>query len=321
MMIEIIAPSRLHFSLSDLGNASLYMYGGIGVGISEPSHKITCTKGSGNIHFHGEAKKWKAELEKLFHELNAHCGTDLIDIDVTSMVPPHSGFGSHTALCLGLIEAVGIATESGWSEGDIVSLSRRGGTSGVGIQTYFHGGLAYDYGRPALTGEHHPSSIETKRSEVLSGPQVPFPSHWEVLVVLPKGKHVYGETEVMFFRDNTPTDPIEALRAIATIHHGILPAIMSANLSVLTKSLAALHKCGFKRLELSNQSQAVQAMYHRFVSLGFACGLSSFGPLLYAIVDASDTEAKTSFFHAAKDNDVLYPCVTKASNGRELLCR
>ncbi|WP_340107562.1 beta-ribofuranosylaminobenzene 5'-phosphate synthase family protein [Pikeienuella sp. HZG-20] len=317
MKIEIRIPSRLHFALCDLRPASVYGNGGIGLGIDAPHLEVSCTTGHGQVGLHGKATEQEGEVIALIKRLKAFVNVDTLDIEVVSHLPAHSGFGSHTALALGIVEAVGLLSQSNWNERQIIELSGRGGTSGVGIQTYFHGGLAYDFGRPGVVPEELlPSSVSSPWVGPIFGPRVEFPDYWEVLLAIPNGNHVYGQKEVEFFEEHTPLEELDALRAIASIHHGVIPAVASADLVALATSLRRVHLSGFKMLELKYQSQDVRQMYGALVEKNIASGLSSFGPLIYSIVDVDDREAKDYFEIVASAHSAHIFNPTIASRGR-----
>src|SRR6185369_9066158 len=73
--------------------------------------------------------------------------------------PPHVGLGSSTTVTLGALRALSLSNGWGCSEHDLVLMSGRGRTSGVGSQSFFHGGLAIDCGQSGHPegGRYRPS--------------------------------------------------------------------------------------------------------------------------------------------------------------------
>lgn len=288
------------------------------MGIHEPSAEVVCSRGAGRVLLSGTAVDWKESVSGLLSTLRTRADVDDIDIEVSSKVPAHSGFGSHTSLVLGIVEAVSIATQMDLDERQIIDISGRGRTSGVGVQTYFRGGVAYDFGIPGKPAEFLPSAASESRVTPVFGHRIDFPEAWQVLLALPNGERIYGEHEIRFFRANTPLHEVEALRAVAHLHHGVIPSIVSCDLASLAASLTQLHKCGFKALELEAQSKSVQSMYRALVKDGFACGMSSFGPLLYAIVKRGDLAATRKFEATAGEHSVALFGPTTSSEGRKV---
>lgn len=318
MKVEIRIPSRLHFALCDLRPASLYSNGGIGLGIEQPCIHVSCSNGCGKVKLFGEAVNWEVEVSVLLERLSALIDISKLDLEVISHFPAHSGFGSHTALALGIVEATGLISRSSWTEHLIVELSGRGGTSGVGIQTYFRGGVAYDFGIPEVPRKFLPSSASSPKVRPIFGPRVEFPKQWEILLALPEGRNIFGIEELNFFATHTPLGEVDALRAIASIHHGVIPALASTDLDSLAASLRFLHLSGFKALELQHQSQSVRDIYEALAAQKIACGMSSFGPLIYAIVDKKDDAAKKYFETTVVENSASYFGRTVVSTGRKV---
>jgi beta-ribofuranosylaminobenzene 5'-phosphate synthase len=68
--------------------------------------------------------------------------------------------GSKTALLLSMIEALSLLAGCDLSPSKLVELSGRGGTSGVGVSSYFSGGMIFDLGRPNDNLPFVPSSAD-----------------------------------------------------------------------------------------------------------------------------------------------------------------
>ena len=58
----------------------------------------------------------------------------------------HVGMGSGTAIRLGVLEGLFCINQRTMSRKELIQESNRGGTSGIGINTYFSGGLVLDLG-------------------------------------------------------------------------------------------------------------------------------------------------------------------------------
>lgn len=318
MKVKIRIPSRLHIGLCDLHPASLFSAGGIGLGLSEPYLDVHCTLGDGGVELLEQAVDWGREVGTVIERLGAYVSMDKLAIKIVSHFPAHCGFGSHTALALGVVEAVGLVSGSNWSEQEIIDISGRGGTSGIGIQTYFRGGLAYDYGTAGAPSVFLPSSARAPSVRPVAGPNLQFPENWQVLLALPDGTIVYGDDEIDFFKSHTPIGELDALRAIASVHHGVIPSIASSDLSSLGASLRQVHTSGLKALELKHQSEIVQNLYDVLVRRAFACGMSSFGPLVYAIVERDDKGAREAFEKVAKTYSARLFSPTLLSTGRKV---
>ena len=295
-MIVIKAFPRVHISLLDLGDVTPRRYGGAGFSIdgnglevSAKSSKQTLIAGLDLLD-----QPARIEAEKVlsaFRSLQKDCPE--LHLGIRRAPPQHAGFGTKTALLLSVLAAANRAAGAGLSAPEIQRLSGRGGASGVGIHLFFVGGFLCDLGHP------NPEDAPFAPSSAVNPARVPplacrfdTPSTWRFLLMLPQGKRLAGKEETQFFQKATPLPRIEVLEAIAAMYHGVVPAVLNADIATLGSSLKILHSIGFKRRELDAQSEAVRRTYYRLsLTPGLAAGLSSLGPLIYAAVDARDSHA------------------------------
>lgn len=71
---------------------------------------------------------------------------------------------------------------------------------------------------------------------------------------------------------------------MAAVYHGVVPAVLTANLKLLKEALQELHSTGFKARELRNQADTVGDFIREAdEKTDLAVGMSSLGPLVYAI--------------------------------------
>ena len=93
----------------------------------------------------------------------------------------HVGFGSKTALLMAIGIGCNEAAGSPLTEEELVVLSGRGGTSGVGVNTTFVGGFVVDGGRSKKKGtQFRPSSVEAPRGCPPVLVRLRIPSEWRV---------------------------------------------------------------------------------------------------------------------------------------------
>jgi beta-ribofuranosylaminobenzene 5'-phosphate synthase len=114
-----------------------------------------------------------------------------------------------------------------------------------------------------------------------------FPLDWRILLAipdLPAGASGTRETDI--FRNHCPV-PVEEVRELChEILMRMLPGIVEKDLDLFGSSVNAIQKLGFKKVELSQQSQEIPGLIEALRSAGAACaGMSSFGPAVYAIGD------------------------------------
>jgi beta-ribofuranosylaminobenzene 5'-phosphate synthase len=107
--------------------------------------------------------------------------------------------------------------------------------------------------------------------------------------MLPRGRLANGVYEREFFRQNTPIPEIEAYRTMALMYHGVVPAISMGDLHALSSAINSLQHVGFKKREVAGQGRSVEALLTALQEeTGLPVGMSSMGPLLYALLDKSD---------------------------------
>ncbi|WP_369510459.1 GHMP family kinase ATP-binding protein, partial [Escherichia coli] len=80
-------------------------------------------------------------------------------VTITGNLATHVGMGSGTGIRLACIEALLALNEVSLPQEELVRLSERGGTSGIGIKTYFDGGLVLDLGVRNDNAGYAPSGL------------------------------------------------------------------------------------------------------------------------------------------------------------------
>ena len=118
-----------------------------------------------------------------------------------SAPPQHVGFGSKTTLSLALIAGVNAFMSIGWSVEQMQKLSGRGAASGVGIHSFFSGGVIWDIGHRADAAKALlPSGSTTVTGIPPLAARIPFPGAWRVMLVLPAERPMTGPEEIRIFR-------------------------------------------------------------------------------------------------------------------------
>jgi beta-ribofuranosylaminobenzene 5'-phosphate synthase len=293
-LMHIIARPRIHVSLADMGFASLRSFGGIGFSIEEPLTVFQferCTE----LVVHGLEvldEEGRADLTQVIERMK-HEKAELHFRAVLKSAPPqHVGFGSKTALCLALIAGANAFKSIGWSVDQMQRLSGRGAASGVGIHSFFTGGVIWDIGHRLDTAKKLlPSGSSIVTGIPPLGARIPFPGAWRVMLVLPSEHPMTGLEEINFFVENAPVPRTEALSTMAALYHGVLPAMLLADYSALASALAEVHRTGFKGRELGRWNPQLQMAVTVLSDNGFAAGLSSVGPLIYVILPGDDPVA------------------------------
>jgi beta-ribofuranosylaminobenzene 5'-phosphate synthase len=285
--MHIIARPRIHVSLADMGFASNRAFGGIGFSIEQPLTVFQFEQCRGT-EVHGLEvldDEGRADLSQVVERMRNDQGDLNFRAALKAAPPQHVGFGSKTALALALIAGVNAFQTIGWSIEQMQKLSGRGAGSGVGIHSFFVGGVIWDAGhRVNAAKQLLPSGSTTVTGIPPLAARIPFPDAWRVMLVVPAERPMTGREEIKFFVENAPVPKVEALSTMAALYHGVLPAILLGDYNALASALAEIHRLGFKARELGRWSPQVQTAFSALSRAGLAAGLSSVGPLIYVIL-------------------------------------
>lgn len=276
----------------DLAGATGRRHGGAGIAILGPQTLVHCSSASNfkiKSDEHLDAETWR-DLEILRGRLEAWRPTLCVRVSIEKSPRQHIGLGSKTALLLAIISAVDRHAHIGLTKEQKQLLSNRGGTSGIGVHTFFQGGLIVDCGHASSSERFQPSSASRGKHRVpLVAARTSVPTNWRFLLALPPGRLLSAARELSFFAQHTPIPADEALQSLALVYHGLLPAFLTEDLRAVKKALAGLHRTGFKLRELSAQSQPVRSLFRELELLpNVAVGMSSLGPLLYVVLRKED---------------------------------
>lgn len=325
---SVRSPCRLHFGLFDLANATQQRYGGIGVTLGLPtvvqvSVRVAARR-TAQLTTELDART-SSELDAALARLGKQLGGMKFEARVDVLPPQHVGLGTKTALLLGALKAASICCGTRVPRETLQMLSGRGGTSGVGINAFFDGGFIVDGGR-----RPHPEEPFGPSSSVTAGDrELPVvicraaaPRAWMAFLVVARGRRFSGARELSFFRANTPIENREALESIALAYHGVLPAVMRADLSALGDSMERMLRTGFKGREMETLPRITKKMIGELQALPrTACGLSSMGPLVFVIAGKTDQPALQPIIQeiAERHGAVILGEVPLSNKGYEVL--
>ncbi len=190
--LKITAFPRIHMTLIGMNSDGYRINGGIGFSISEPKIFISFKAASsfsildlrnGCFTF-SETERLKSKIDEIKSNYKLKYS---ISCEISGQSLTHLGFGTSTATYLACIESLFIVNNHPYDYKLLKKISSRGGTSGIGINTYFGGGFIFDVGIPNQeNNEFAPSSISTHRSNlplVLNHINLP---NWKVGLAIPK---------------------------------------------------------------------------------------------------------------------------------------
>jgi beta-ribofuranosylaminobenzene 5'-phosphate synthase len=323
-VVTVTAYPRLHIGLLDLGSATSRIAGGAGFALRSPKTSVELEKAAkfeclGPIDAPGR-KDVLAVLERSAAEF----GAPACRLTIHRMPPQHAGFGSKTSLLLAAAAAVAGLQSISATETTLRLLSGRGGTSGVGVYAFFIGGFVADAGRPAGKADRgpderdtlfQPSSAVVPKTQPTLVARYPVSERWVIELCMGPGGRIFAQREREFFRVNTPLPGEDIVRSIAALYHDVIPAIIEEDLDALADGLRKIHSTGFKKRELSAQAMPTIGLY-KYLSeqLGLPAGLSSLGPLVYALHDQSDDTISEKIRKRCEKDGITYLGQTRPHN-------
>lgn len=317
--IKITAFPRLHISLIEMSRNGYRLNGGAGVSISNP--KITMLF-SVCDHFEIIDKRYKSinndETERwcsVLHEcLDGNGFANRIKCTINSSTLPHVGFGSGTIIYLASIEALYILNNSIPTRENIIKYSKRGGTSGVGIRTYFEGGIVFDVGAPNKGQELKPSAA---MSSVIYPPLNLYNDKlpkWNIGVCIPDISSKTEKEEQQFFHDITESIPNDAAQILYELVNGVIAALREQDYRTYCAAINKIQKTSWKAAERAQYGNALLQYENDLFNFGAECvGMSSFGPLLY--FHAKNIQGIVSRMNNKWNNECCF-CTSFNNNGR-----
>jgi beta-ribofuranosylaminobenzene 5'-phosphate synthase len=287
--VMITSFSRVHLTLIGMNNDGYRINGGIGFSISTPIiHSYFEEFEGAEIIDEREMKFTDQEKFRLKHTLNESINRfnlkKGIKCTIRGDILPHCGLGSNTAIYMSCIEGLFLLNGRSYKHNDIVALSKRGGTSGIGINTYFHGGFVFDVGIKNKNEQlFNPSSVANRNGEkplVIHKCKLP---DWEIGICIPKYISSKSEQEeVDFFKNNCPIDKILVKNVLYEAVYGITSSIIENDYEVFCKSVDAIQSTQWKYMERSLYGKDLMELEQKIKNLGAdSVGMSSLGPTLF----------------------------------------
>ncbi|ANE57645.1 beta-ribofuranosylaminobenzene 5'-phosphate synthase [Methylomonas sp. DH-1] len=289
--LKIISKPRIHLTLLSMHENFFRINGGMGYSMDSPKCKISFSKSKNffiydNRKFPSSAKETDQLRAFLRSKQMSYGFEESLKISISGNMRPHAGFGSGTAVTLACLEALHILNGSEITPSELVAASGRGGTSGVGIHSYFSGGYVFDLGRKADGDSFSPSHLNGNKPTPLLVDQGPMPD-WEFGICMPAAiAHKTQAEERDFFRR---TCPLPADKVYETVYHtlfGLYAALREADRAAFCAALKAVQNCAWKLAERREYGEALFGLEQAIYAAGAdAVGMSSLGPSLFFLAD------------------------------------
>jgi beta-ribofuranosylaminobenzene 5'-phosphate synthase len=205
-----------------------------------------------------------------------------ISVKIGGDMLTHVGMGSGTAFRLAIIEGLYILNGNPRGAEHLVRQSGRGGTSGIGITTYFSGGLVLDVGLSGESFDFLPSSRSRSAMIPMALPVVKMPE-WPLCICLPRSIRPKSQSEeVEFFRRVLPLEPNASFQAAYEALFGVYAAAAEADFRAFCRAVNAMQKTAWKSAEWKEYGEPLQRIGQRLAGVGADCvGMSSLGPMTF----------------------------------------
>lgn len=287
--LQITTYSRIHITLVGMNTDGYRRNGGIGFSIDKPS--MTCVFSPSEdfaIIDNRNVSLKKEEQSKLINHLNAlrqkYGCRNAFECMIDGEIIPHCGFGSSTMLYLSATEALMVLNNIEYDREKLVEESGRGGTSGIGINTYFEGGFICDIG---VKNNHDqmtitPSSISHNNQAPLVIFRHEMPQ-WEMGICIPKRIQTLSENqEVSFFKEVRSLEQIEINEILYHAVYGVVASIEENDQDTFNQAIKNIQCTQWKLLERSNYGDEIGSAERILYQNGAkSVGMSSMGPLLF----------------------------------------
>ena len=285
--MKLVVRPRLHLGLISMHEGGIRKNGGIGFSVHEPCGTLAIFK-SKNFCFEDQRTipMGATEIQQLHDMVEAvskKCAFDTrIHVTFSGNFRTHVGMGSGTVIRLGVLEGLFCANGREISRVELIQRAQRGGTSGIGINTYFSGGLVLDLGVPNNNDDFVPSSLATNPSVPLSFSSVEMPN-WPLCLCVPRSiRSKTQEEEVEFFARTAPVSEIDSYRAAYEAIFGVFASALEKNYDAFCKSIYTLQETKWKLQERKEYGPILREIEIRLHEFGAAAvGMSSLGPMLY----------------------------------------
>ncbi|MDR0900700.1 MAG: hypothetical protein LBM26_03480, partial [Methanobrevibacter sp.] len=278
----IKTPSRLHMTLIDLNGSYGRSDGGIGLTIAEPSLVLKCEPSEKGIsvdfnpNISNESietecyNKISASTDRLLSYYNIKKG---FHFTVEEAYPPHSGLGSGTQISLATSKLIHEHLKEDPSISNLPNFDKkinssklgeiigRGGTSGIGIFSFEHGGFIVDGGHNLKEkGTFLPSAASPAKPPKLIG-HYDFPEEWDIVIAIPNADtSVTGEKEIDLFTKYCPVPKEDVEQLSHLIFMNLLPFLLEKDIESFGKVINEIQNLGFKNVEVNLQPDNVKSL-------------------------------------------------------------
>lgn len=310
---------RLHLTLLAMHVAEYRTNGGIGFSIAAPVCNVSICEGPTIAIEDTRSRALSGEERNrliliLENERRSNRFASGISLSISGDMWAHFGYGSGTAITLAALESLHRINGSSPLPAGLISASGRGGTSGIGIRTYFSGGCIFDLGRPVDGRSFAPSHKVEGGSAPLVLDHLDMPM-WDVGICVPFtiASKTHAEEEAFFAR----ACPVPANEVYKTLYHvlfGLYASIRESDWTTFCSALRMVHEGYWKKTEQAEYGKQLSDIEQSLYYCGAAAVcMSSLGPCLFFL--ANDVSEVVRRMQSAR-GDCDYLLTRPVNHGR-----
>ncbi|MFX0103563.1 MAG: beta-ribofuranosylaminobenzene 5'-phosphate synthase [Candidatus Hodarchaeota archaeon] len=301
MKIQINTPSRIHGTLLDLEGSIGRIDGGIGFTLAHPNWDIEIESiDEPSVILESPPQVDEQSTRSLINDIIANLGIGSLQsgvkITIKDYIQDHVGLGSKTQLCLALADGISrLFNVKGvpFEKEKLAKIVRRGGTSGIGVTSYFQGGFIIDGGHSFGKGLEKPTFLPSSASNACPPPVLvreDMPGKWRIVCAIPSDtKGAHDAEEVNIFQEYCPIPLNEVEKLCHLLLMKLLPAIKLGEFNTVCSCINAIQGIGFKKIEVDLRGTNFKKLMKEWSDAGAPCvGMSSFGPLIYSLARSEE---------------------------------
>jgi len=283
LIVQVVAPARLHFGMFSFAVPGVRQFGGVGVMVRQPALRLTISSDQ-RLCVTGPLAERARHFARLAWRRMQSSREPPLRIEILAAPAAHSGLGSGTQLAMAV--AAGLNSFCGAAPATAEALARRvdrGTRSAVGLHGFVHGGLIAESGKLAAD----------EISPMVA--RVQFPRRWRFVLITPRdavGIHGHEEREAFAHLPAVPAETTAALAREAFLR--LIPAVATERFEDASDSLYRYGHlagtCFASRQAGAYASRRLRRSVEVIRSLGVSgVGQSSWGPTLFALLPDSAT--------------------------------
>jgi beta-ribofuranosylaminobenzene 5'-phosphate synthase len=308
---------RAHLTLIGFNKNGYRKYGGAGFCFTNPCFEFKAAESKDFKIEYKYSNRVTTNFERISILLNQISKQKIahkkLHFKFEGSYPQNSGFGTGTNLTLACIETLLQFNQIPYTKEELISLSGRGKTSGVGIQTYFHGSYIMDIGVKNNDNIFLPSNNNYNKETSRAFLKAEMPD-WPFIVCIPKKLSPLSITqEREFFQTKTPFKEDEVSKILYEVVFGLSASILDRDFESFCKALNTIQKTKWKNLERGNYFGEIEKIEKDIMLYGAkAIAMSSLGPSLIIFSD----DVKSLYLRLSQDNRFILHKATPYNSGR-----